>query len=217
MKSETRSGEAVTIRGHQLLSRNAAFKKAYADLEARGRHPAFGRGVILLAVDLGKNIKYSPQSIVDADYEVGFFPFDNPDPKIWKGLVYARGPAREVILAAAIDGSSQDPKQWKVLYQTTYQSGGVAAARPDRYSTARASVVKQVSFTPALGLAHPVPSPPDAFDNLLECLVLNCTGPFVNCGNLACGFGDIVCLIQCTFTLCGADATRCFIIGLLLE
>lgn len=215
LKSETRSGEAVTIRGHQLLARNAAFKKAYADLEARGRHPAFGRGVILLAVDLAKNIKYSPQSIVDADYEVGFFPFDNPDPKIWEGIVYARGPARQVILAGAIDGSSQDPKQWKVLYQTTYQSGGVTAARPDRYSSARTASVEKVRFIPPRGLGQPVASPPDAFDTLLDCLVLNCSGWFVICGQQL-GF-DIVATIQCTFSLCGADATRCFIIGLLLE
>lgn len=216
LKSETRSGEAVTIRGRQLLARNAAFKKAYADLEARGRHPAFGRGVILLAADLAKNIKYSSQSIVDADYEIGFFPFDNADPKIWEGIVYARGPSREVILAGAIDGSSQDPKQWKVLYQTTYQSGGVTAARPDRYSAVRAAFVKEAGATPVRGSALPVASPPDALDTLLECLGTQCAFPLGFC-IANCTGCPIDLIIECTFRLCFANATRCFIIGLLLE
>lgn len=199
-----------------MLARNAAFKKAYADLEARGRHPAFGRGVILLAADLAKNIKHSSQSIVDADYEIGFFPFDNADPKIWEGIVYARGPSREVILAGAIDGSSQDPKQWKVLYQTAYQSGGVTAARPDRYSSARTASVEKVRFIPPRGLGQPVSSPPDALDTLLECLGTQCAFPLGFC-IANCAGCPIDLIIECTLRLCFANATRCFIIGLLLE
>lgn len=133
LKTENRIGEAVSLRARQLLTRNKAFARAYADLIRRGLTPAFeGKGLTIVGVDLARTVSYKrtasvgTQDITDGTYELSFFPFES-DPTRWEGIVYARGPVDEQIYTVAMDTLHEDFSQSEVYYEAVYDPSGGGA------------------------------------------------------------------------------------------
>ncbi len=166
LRTEIRQGAAMSLRARQLISKNKAFARAYADMIKRGLRPVFEEhGVTILAVDLTKLISYRRtstaglQDITDGSHEMSFFPFDNGNAATWEGIVYVRGPNDEATYQVMLDTTHEDLSQTEVYYEIYYPPDGGPGECTDGPCPILASLsdsnyaVRQVSIVPGTPLS----------------------------------------------------------------
>lgn len=107
LKVETRRGEAVKFRANQLKRKNKALATAMNDLQSRGLQPDFESGVSVVGVDKSRPIKkivaQDETTIIDGDYELTFFPYNNGNNATWEGIIYYRNAVGEAVFSALLD------------------------------------------------------------------------------------------------------------------
>lgn len=131
LRTEVRTGAAISLRARQLLFRKKSFAKAYSDLISRGARPVFEEhGFTILGVDTRRTVSYRRtastvlQDISDGDYEMSFFPFDNGDNSTWEGIIYVRGQYDEATYSIKLDATQEDISQTHVYYEVYYPPDG---------------------------------------------------------------------------------------------
>lgn len=222
LKTEVRTGAAVSLRARQLLFRKKAFAKAYKDMISRGVRPVFEEhGFTILGVDTKKTISYrksastAVQDISDGDYEMSFFPFDNGDNSTWEGIVYVRGQYDEATYSVKLDATQEDLSQSEVYYENYYPPeprDGCGEGRPC-LETARLN--SSPAIQPVAYRITPASANPNAimlgrrFRTWLGCSAAGCITAAVGCAFSGPGY------LACLGGWCGGSLLGCAV-GVLL-
>ncbi len=216
LRTEIRQGAAMSLRARQLISKNKAFARAYADMIKRGLRPVFEEhGVTILAVDLTKLISYRRtstaglQDITDGSHEMSFFPFDNGNAATWEGIVYVRGPNDEATYQVMLDTTHEDLSQTEVYYEIYYPPDGGPGECTDGPCPILASLsdsnyaVRQVSYSARHSAITLEPQSRSRFRMWLGCSAAGCTTGAIRCAFSGPGY------LKCLGIYCGSSLIGC--------
>jgi hypothetical protein len=202
LKVEARRGDAVKFRANQLKRKNKALAKALSDMQSRGLQPDFESGVSILGVDKSRPIKkiaaQDETTIIDGDYELTFFPYNNGNNATWEGVIYYRNAVGEAVFSALLDISAYSSVT--VISEHCYMSTTGTQLRPVGKDNGRGEP-RMTYSNHAKNAAPQVP----AIRAFIECSVRGCLQVVISCR----GIGPY--WVACFVPACYAVALNCAI------